>query len=144
MNLCGNQWRFQNCSCFVSSIDSFWFLFPWSFKTHLQGKQIYIYIYIPLAGTNRNIGNNSKSFKYVNLWPNLRQFYLCAFFKFPHWNLGICLEWSSPYGYPHLTQETFYIQMYPFRATLPFVSETTYIPFRLLALLLVCIFLNKK
>ena len=54
----------------------------------------------PLASTNRNIGNGSISFKYVKQWPNLRQFYSCAFFKFPHWNLGIFLEWSSPYGLP--------------------------------------------
>ena len=54
----------------------------------------------PLAGTNKNIGNDSISFKYVKQWPNLRQFYSCAFFKFPHWNLGICLGWSSPYGLP--------------------------------------------
>ena len=94
----------------------------------------------PLAGTNRNIVNDSISFKYVKLWTNLRQFYLYVFFNIPTWNLGICLEWSSPYGLPAITQETFYIQIYPFRATLPFVPETTNIPFRLLALLLVGIF----
>ena len=46
----------------------------------------------PLAGTNRNNGNDFISFKYVKPWPNLRQFYSCAFFKFPYWNLGIGLE----------------------------------------------------
>ena len=80
------------------------------------------------------------SFKYVKLWPNLRQFYSCAFFKFPHWNLGICLEWSSPYGLPaHYTGKLLQSNI-----SLPgyfaFVAETTYIPFRLLASLLVGIF----
>ena len=56
----------------------------------------------------------------------------------------ICLDFLLGKGYPPITQETFYIQIYPFRATLPFVPETTNIPFRLLALLLVGSFLNKK
>ena len=40
--LCGIQFRFQNCLCFSSSIDSFWLLYFWRFKNTFYGRDKYI------------------------------------------------------------------------------------------------------
>ena len=46
VTLCQIRCRFQICLCFSSSIDSFWLLFFWRFKSTFYGRGIYIYIYI--------------------------------------------------------------------------------------------------
>ena len=40
--LCGIRYRFQNCLCFSSSIDSFWLLFFWKFgkKRHKKNENL--------------------------------------------------------------------------------------------------------
>ena len=51
-SLCGIQFRFQNCPCFSSSLDSFWLIFFWRFKSafYRRDKYVYICIYWVLLG----------------------------------------------------------------------------------------------